>query len=161
MRHLWFSVVLVLMLSLSACGSKHTVKKKDEPTAPAPVAPPAPTVSVSTPPPQPSKTASPASPKDAPSGDSKPPADANKPVVAAPASGNAGFSDEMVGGHPVSEYILKLDSKNKDEVIEAINACSVAKPKKSIEKITALTKSEDKDIAAEATEALRKIGAGR
>jgi hypothetical protein len=37
----------------------------------------------------------------------------------------------------------------------------VAKPKASIEKITAPTKRPDNEIADEVTQALRKIGAGR
>ncbi len=160
MRHLCFSVSLALMLFLSACGgSKPTVKKKEEPVAPPPAAP-TPSTTVSTPPPQPKPPVA-QKPADAPPAVNKPAGDAAKPAVTAPSSGDAGFNEGLVGGRPISEYILKLDSKNKDEVIEAISACSVAKPKKCIEKITELTKSPDKEIAAEATDALRKIGAGR
>lgn len=158
--YLVFAVIMVSFLA--GCGSRPVVsKKKEEPAAPAP----APAPVVSTPPAQPKAVVPERQPQPQPQPTAKQepaaPATQAQAGTAKPAATTPEFADQMVGGRPISEYLLKLDSKNKDEVIEAINACAVARPKASIEKITALTKSSDKEIADEATQALRKIGAGR
>jgi hypothetical protein len=70
------------------------------------------------------------------------------------------FDPDVVGGKPIGKYVQQLDSANKDDVIEALEALKQVpvKAKKYADKITELTKNKDKEIADEAADTLKVIG---
>jgi hypothetical protein len=155
MRHfLKFCFVALLTAGLTSCGgSRVTVKKPAEkPPEKAPEPPPVvtPPVRVETKPILPPEAQKPA--ENPVAGTEKVPT-----VNAKPASGGGEFAEGVIGGKPVEVWLMMLDSKKKEEVQEAIGACGIGRVKKSVDKLTELAKSPDKDIASDAEFALKKI----
>ena len=152
------AVMLALAFTLTACssGPVATSKKRDDPPPNVPAVPavPAPAESRQSPP-EPVLVA--------PSAPSRP--TVQEPKVAASTakkslSGDTGeFAPDMVGGKPLSKWVQLLDSTDKNVVVEAINAVKISRSKAAVPKLTELAKNNDREIANEATEALRKIGA--
>ncbi len=86
---------------------------------------------------------------------------AQAPAAAAPApTSNGEFAEGFVGGRSISYWIGMLNSQNKTQVIEAIDALAMAreKGKPAVPKLQELAKSTDKEIAAEAEDTLKRIG---
>jgi len=166
MNRLSLHLVAVALIVVSGCGSsRSTSKKTTKEETPATKAPePAPAVHPvrSTPPPVSALTA--------PAGKNQQAAPATtikatdaKPADAKPAlkaEGASDFTQAFMKGKKIDEWILALDSKNKDEVIEAINVCQLAKSKKAVDKLNELSKSTDKEIAEDAKFAVSRINAG-
>ena len=160
MRH---RILILLLPALMGCGSPPA------PSAPAPAEPAAKSEAPPAPPKIPD-AASPSQPKPAAAPAPKETADSKPaPAPAAPAASETTapkksgkpdeFDPEIVGGKPIGTYVKQLDSANKDDVIEALNALKFI-PKKAakyLPKITELTKNKDKDIAQEATDAIKTI----
>src|SRR5476651_2483560 len=71
------------------------------------------------------------------------------------------FDPDVVGGKPIGAYVKMLDSANKDDVIEALNALRLVprKAEKNVDKITELSKNKDKEIADEAAMTVKAISA--
>ncbi len=161
MRTGTFTLALLLAVGLSSCGGSRVAtpakkeEKKDEittvKTEPMPVAPAAP--------PRTAPVTAPSARQTTPAGQgsTKPPAAGDTRLK--PPGGDAGFGEGMIGGKHLGTWITLLDSKNKDEVIEAINACKIARGKaaSAVPKLTELSNSPEKDIASEAASALKVI----
>jgi hypothetical protein len=164
----WLSLHLVLfsmmLVGCVGCGSKSATKptKKETPAAKAPEPAPIP---AATPPPAPVAERKSESAPQAKAPEAKAP-----PVKAADskpaegkrliqAEGAADFTKGYLKGKSVEDWIAMLDSKNKDEVIEAIQVCQLAKSKKAVDKLNELSKSTDKEIADDAKFAISRINA--
>lgn len=156
MRVLTFGLGLALALTLTSCGGgpPRTTKKKTESTASSTPAVPAAPVPVKKP--APTKTASAAASKtegSAPAGDA--------PAAAAEAGPKEALSSdvEMPGGKTLDSWSRMLDSKNKADVLEALEMVRLQghafKGIKS--KVEALTKNADAEIAKAAQEAVTGI----
>jgi hypothetical protein len=65
----------------------------------------------------------------------------------------------VVGGKTIGDWIALLGSKNKDQVIEACAALEIVRSKgaSALPKLNELAKSGDKDIAAAAEAAIKKV----
>lgn len=156
MRVLTFGLGLALALTLTSCGGgpPRTTKKKTENTASSTPALPAPPVPVKKPAPAKTTAAAPAKTEgSAPAGDA--------PAAAVDAGPKEALSSdvEMPGGKTVDSWSRLLDSKNKTEVLEALEMIRLQghafKPIKA--KVEGLTKNADAEIAKAAQEAVAAI----
>jgi hypothetical protein len=172
MKHSLFIALLLLPLSsLPGCGggsspAPETPKKVETPPPPVTTPAPPPLTKTDVPPPpkipDPPKAAStaPVTPVSTESTAAKPPAVSAADPAPVKKSGKPDeFDPEIVGGKPIGTYVKQLDSANKDDVIEALNALKFIpkKAEKYLPKITELTKSKDKEIAQEAADAIKTI----
>ncbi|HYF49232.1 MAG TPA: hypothetical protein VEJ63_07495 [Planctomycetota bacterium] len=163
--HLVLFSVIILAAGCGSSSSSTKSSKKETPAAktepaPAPVTPPA-----ATPPPakaEPPVALKAVDPKPADTKATPPKAGDAKPAEAGKrlqAEGASDFTQAYMKGKKIEDWITLLDSKNKDEVIEAIQVCQLAKSKKAIEKLNELTKNADKEIADDAKFAIGRINA--
>lgn len=156
MRVITFGLGLALALTLTSCGGSppRTTKKKTEPAPAAPVLPTPPAAAKK---PAPAKTTSSSAAK---SEGSAPAGDAPAAPVGDAAPKEALSSDvQMPGGKTVDSWSRLLDSKNKTEVLEALEMVRLQghafKPIKA--KVEGLTKNADAEIAKAAQEAVAAI----
>lgn len=155
MRVITFGLGLALALTLTSCGGSppRTTKKKTEPAPAAPVLPTPPAAAKK---PEPAKTTSSSAAKtegSAPAGDA--------PAATVDTAPKEALSSDvqMPGGKTVDSWSRLLDSKNKTEVLEALEMVRLQghafKPIKA--KVEGLTKNADAEIAKAAQEAVAAI----
>lgn len=156
MRVLTFGMGLALALTLSSCGGSppRTTKKKTENPAPSSPALPAPPVAVKKP--APAKTTATSAAK---TEGSAPAADAPPAAGDAPPKEALSADVEMPGGKTIDSWSRLLDSKTKQDVLDALEMVRLQghafKPIKA--KVEALTKNADAEIAKAAQEAVAAI----
>ena len=166
MKVLKIAVAVLLAFSLAGCGGGTTKSKtkkttKAEPTTTPTTAAPSATA-------QPTDTAKPAD--TAKPGETGKPADTTKPAeTAKPAeapkpeealvSKPSGFENEDIGGKSIGYWVEKLNSKNKEELLEAIECCKMVGGKASLgtAKLNELTKNTDPEISKAANDALHAV----
>jgi hypothetical protein len=158
--------ILLPIAMLLGCGSD-PAPAKPKVAEPAPVKAPEPAPSPRVPelPPAPPVTTGPV-----PSSEKSPPPPPSTTTPAAPQPGTPAttrkvkpgpdeFDPEVVGGRPIGQWMEMLNSGKKDDMIEAMNALKFIpnKSKKAVPRIEELTKNPDKEVAQEATDALKTI----
>jgi hypothetical protein len=160
-------VAALVSLALVGCGDsspRPKAKKTTTPAATTPTTTPAATTPAATPPATTPAATPPATPPDTAKPAETTPAAAPKPAEPAkPAddlvSKASGFENEDIGGKTIGYWVEKLSSKNKDELMEAIECCRLVGGKASLgtAKLNELTNNADAEIAAAAREALHQV----
>jgi hypothetical protein len=166
MKVLKIAVAVLLAFCLVGCGNGGARPRTKKTTKAQPTTTPSTTTPSATT--QPSDTTKPAGTttpaETAKPGETTKPAETAKPAET-PKPGEtlvskpSGFENEDIGGKSIGYWVEKLNSKNKEELLEAIECCKMVGGKASLgtAKLNDLTKNADPDIAKAANDALHAV----